>query len=275
MGGPGSGRRGGARIPKGQAGAGQFTIEGAIAITTAEAVEGVQKLDREVENLTGAVEKSSNAIDENTKEIDENTDSKKKNKDETGDLKDEQFELQIALQLSVSALNQMTGALLKVVGAMEQLNLVSEETAEKSRNVIAALEILVGVLEFILTLFLLVVTANYILNSSMVASAIGTGGLTVAMLGLGKAVAIILIQFAPLVIFLAAIAYGFKILFDTLRGNTEAIDAIDRQLGKLRDLLSDIVGLTSGLTSGIGALGDVVRDNPATKFLSKAGGSIF
>ena len=52
-------------------------------------------------------------------------------------------------------------------------------------------------------------------------------------------------------------------------------DAIDTQLGKLRDLLSDIVGLTSGLTSGIGALGDVVRDNPATKFLSKAGGSIF
>lgn len=275
MGGPGSGRRGGARIPKGQAGAGQFTIEGAIAITTAEAVEGVQKLDREVENLTGAVEKSSDAIDENTKEIDENTDSKKKNKGETSNLKDEQFELQIALQLSVSALNQMTGALLKVVGAMEQLNLVSEETAEKSRNVIAALEILVGVLEFILTLFLLVVTANYILNSSMVASAIGTGGLTVAMLGLGKAVGIILIQFAPLVIFLAAIAYGFKILFDTLRGNTEAIDAIDRQLGKLRDLLSDIVGLTSGLASSIGALGDVVRDNPATKFLSKAGGSIF
>ena len=275
MGGPGSGRRGGARIPKGQAGAGQFTIEGAIAITTAEAVEGVQKLDREVENLTGAVEKSSDAIDENTKETNENTDSKRKNKDETEDLKKEQFELQIALQLTVSALNQTTGAMLKVVGAAEQLGAISDENAESLRRFISRLEILVGILEFALSIFLLFVTTQYILNSSMVASAIGTGGLTVAMLGLGKAVAIILIQFAPLVIFLAAIAYGFKILFDTLRGNTEAIDAIDTQLGKLRDLLSDIVGLTSGLTSGIGALGDVVRDNPATKFLSKAGGSIF
>ena len=38
--------------------------------------------------------------------------SKKKNKEGTEDLKNEQFELQIALQLTVSALNQTTGALL-------------------------------------------------------------------------------------------------------------------------------------------------------------------
>ena len=249
MGGPGSGNPGQARIPKGQPGAGQFVIAGAVAITTAEAVESVQKLDKEVEGLTDSVEKNSDALDENTKETDENTDSKKKNKEGTEDLKNEQFELQIALQLTVSALNQTTGALLKVVGAAEQLGAISDESAEATRRFISRLEILVGVLEFVLSVFLLFVTTQYILNSGMVASAIGTGGLTAAMLGLGKAVAITLLQFAPLIIFLAAIAYGFKILIDNFKAATVAADMLNEGLDRMEDLVNRLINGVRGLGS--------------------------
>jgi len=244
MGGPGSGNPGQAR-----GAGGRFVIAGEVAITTAEAVEGVQKLDKEVEKLTDSVEKSSDAIDENTKETNENTDSKKKNKEETEDLKKEQFELQIALQLTVSALNQTTGALLKVVGALEQLGAISDENAEATRRFISRLEILVGVLEFVLSVFLLFVTTQYILNSGMVASAIGTGGLTVAMLGLGKAVAITLLHFAPLLIFLAAIAYGFKILIDNFKAATVAADMLNEGLDRMEDLVNRLINGVRGLGS--------------------------
>jgi uncharacterized membrane protein len=262
MGGPGSGNPGQAR-----GAGGRFVIAGSIAIATAESQESV-------EDLTDSVEKSSNAVDENTQKIEENTQEKKENTEETKKSKEENFELTISLQLMVSALNQSTGALLKMVGALEELNLISEQTAESSRKFIAVLEVLTGFLEFVLSMFLLVATGMYIMNSSFIATTGGAAGAATAVGGLAAATGMLLLQFAPLIIFLALVAAGLKVLIDTLMGATYAIDAIDAKLAGLRNLLRDISDFVSSITSKLSAFGDAFSDSSMNKLVEKAGGAV-
>ena len=270
MGGPGSGNPGQAR-----GAGGRFVIAGAIAIATAESQESVEDLTEKVEDLTDSVEKSSNAVDENTQKIEENTQEKKENTEETKKSKEENFELTISLQLMVSALNQSTGALLKMVGALEELNMISEQTAETSRKVIAAIEVLTGFLEFILSIFLLVATGNYIMNSSFIATAGGAAGAATAVGSFAAATAMMLLQFAPLIIFLALVAAGLKVLIDTLMGATYAIDAIDAKLAALRNILGDINDFISSITSKFTSFGDAFSDSSMNKLVEKGGGATF
>ena len=269
MGGPGSGNPGQAR-----GAGGRFVIAGAIAIATAESQESVEDLTEKVEDLTDSVEKSSNAVDENTQKIEENTQEKKENTEETKKNKDENFELTISLQLMVSALNQSTGALLKMVGALEELGLISEQTAESSRKFIAILEVLTGFLEFVLSVFLLVATANYIMSSSFVATTVSAAGAATAVGAFAAATGMMLLQFAPLIIFLALVAAGLKVLIDTLMGATYAIDAIDAKLAGLRNLLRDISDFVSSITSKLSAFGDAFSDSSMNKLVEKAGGAV-
>ena len=279
MGGPGSGNpnagKGQARVPKGQPGGGQFVIAGAIAIATAESQESVEELKQEVDKLTDSVDSNSSALDENSNKIEQNTQEKKDNSDETKKAKDENFELTISLQLMVSALNQSTGALLKMVGALEELGLISEQTAESSRKFIAVLEVLTGFLEFVLSVFLLVATANYIMNSSFIAVTGGAAGAATAVGSFAAATAMMLLQFAPLIIFLALVAAGLKVLIDTLMGATYAIDAIDAKLAGLRNILGDINDFISGITSKFSAFGDAFSDSSMNKLVEKGGGATF
>ena len=261
MGGPGSGNPGQAR-----GAGGRFVIAGAIAIATAESQESVEDLTEKVEDLTDSVEKSSNAVDENTQKIEENTQEKKENTEETKKSKEENFELTISLQLMVSALNQSTGALLKMVGALEELNLISEQTAESSRKFIAILEVLTGFLEF--------ATGNYIMYSSFIAVTGGAAGAATAVGSFAAATAMMLLQFAPLIIFLALVAAGLKVLIDTLMGATYAIDAIDAKLAGLRNLLRDISDFVSSITSKLSAFGDAFSDSSMNKLVEKAGGAV-
>ena len=73
MGGPGSGRRGGSR----DAG-GRFTMEGAITIAVAEAVDNVELLADQTQKLTQILDNNSGALDENSQSLEKIVVKKKK-----------------------------------------------------------------------------------------------------------------------------------------------------------------------------------------------------
>ena len=270
MGGPGSGRKGGARDAKGQ-----FTIEGAIAITTAEAVADVEKLEGKVDELTGATDRNSTALDKNTQEMDDNTDSKKKNTSETGDAVAGLDTYAISLQIATSALNQTTGALNKMIGGLAETRFLSEETAQDWQKNVRILEFFTGAMELALAVTLLLNFAGYTLSGAATAMA---GGFTAAATSISAAAVAswaFMAPWIPLIILVTAFVAAIYLIATNLDGLAKLLDIVANGFKKLAIGIEEVFGFTTGLTSSVTGLGDALTDNPVTKMISKAGGAIF
>ena len=270
MGGPGSGRRGAAR----DAG-GRFTMEGAISVTVAEAVDNIELLADQTQKLTQILDKNSGALDENSQSLDKNSQEKEENNKKTGKGIEEIDAYAINLQVATSALNQSTGALMKMTSGLEAANIISAERATELQKNIRVLEIFTGAMELALSVTLLLNFAGYSLTGAMTAASAGVGTLTGALLNGAAASYAFLAPWAPLILIVAAVVTVLLILqfeFDIIG---KAIGMMNLGLSQMVDSLGAVMNLVSGVTSAFGSLGDALTDNPLSKTLLKAGGSVF
>ena len=270
MGGPGSGRRGAAR----DAG-GRFTMEGAITVTVAEAVDNVELLADQTQKLTQILDKNSGALDENSQSLDKNSQEKEENNKKTGKGIEEIDAYAINLQVATSALNQSTGALMKMTSGLEAANLRTAEQAAQYQKNIRVLEIFTGAMELALSVTLLLNFAGYSLTGAMTAAAGGVGTLTGALLNGAAASYAFLAPWAPLIAIIAVVLAVLFLLQFELDILGKAIGMMNAGLAQMVDSLGAVAGLVSGVTSAFGALGDSLTDNPLSKTLLKAGGSVF
>jgi ABC-type multidrug transport system fused ATPase/permease subunit len=260
MGGPGSGNPGQAR-----GAGGRFVISGAITIATAEAVEDQTK------KLTEVLDRNSDALDENSNSLERNTQEKGENNDKTGDSIEDLDTYAINLQVATSALNQSTGALMKMVSGLEAWGAINEDTASMLQDQIRKLEFFTGALELGLAVTLLLNFAGYSLTGMFAGATTAAGGAATAMGGFATATYAALAPFAPII--LAVVAFVAVIIF-----LLKYVDEIDAMLGKFRDSMSGVfaitdltAGVVTGLASNLKGLGDALTNNPITGLLSKAG----
>lgn len=274
MGGAGSGNP---NAGKGQPrnAAGQFTIEGAITIAVAEAVDNVELLADQTQRLTQILGNNSGALNENSQSLDKNTQEKEENNKKTGKGIEEIDAYAINLQVATSALNQSTGALMKMTSGLEAANIISAEQAAQYQKNIRVLEIFTGAMELALSVTLLLNFAGYSLTGAMAAASAGVGTLTTSLVGAAAASYAFLAPWAPLIFIVVAVVAALLILqfeFDIIG---KAIGMMNLGLSQMVDSLGAVMSLASGVASAFGSLGDALTDNPLSKTLLKAGGSVF
>tara|TARA_Y100000401_G_scaffold50387_1_gene39320 strand:- start:4316 stop:5128 length:813 start_codon:yes stop_codon:yes gene_type:complete len=270
MGGPGSGRRGGAR----DAG-GRFTMEGAITVTVAEAVDNVELLADQTQKLTRILDKNSGALDENSQSLDKNSSEKEENSDKTKQNINDLDVYAVNLQVATSALNQSTGALMKMTSGLEAAGALTAEQAAETQRYIRVLEIFTGAMELALSVTLILNFFGYSLTAAMTAAAGGVSTLTTSLVSGAAASYAFLAPWAPLIALITvivAVLFILQMQFDILG---KAIGMMNAGLAQMVDSLGAVAGLVSGVTSAFGALGDSLTDNPLSKTLLKAGGSVF
>ena len=142
-----------------------------IRVTTA--LDGADQVVDSFEGMTDAAERYNSTITTSTgldadaadmhyelaKAVDKESDSKKNNNVESA-------AMIIMAQGAASALNQVTGGVYKSVGALEQMNLISEDTAESVRGGVRVFEVFAGGLEVILGLYTLKIAADAAMTAS-------------------------------------------------------------------------------------------------------------
>jgi len=270
MGGKGSGNPGQSR-----GAGGEFVVAGLFTMATAEAVDNVDLLKQSSENLTKVLDKNTSAIDKNSRELEENTQEKGENNKKTRQGTEDIDAFAINMQIATSALNQSTGALLKMAGGFEKLGIGSEKTHESFKKVVAVLEIFTGVFEFVLTALLIQHLYNKMATASTLAYATSVKVAALAMWNYAAAQAAALAPFLPIILAIALFVTVIVLMI-------KYVDEIDALIGKFTDkmgflsvLVGDVAGGVTGLTSSFTSLGDAITDNPVTKMVSKAGGAIF
>tara|TARA_R100001510_G_scaffold34849_1_gene31355 strand:- start:3958 stop:4770 length:813 start_codon:yes stop_codon:yes gene_type:complete len=270
MGGPGSGRRGGAR----DAG-GRFTMEGAISITVAEAVDNVELLADQTQKLTQILDKNSGALDENSQSLDKNSNEKVENSDKTKQNINDLDVYAVNLQVATSALNQSTGALMKMTSGLEAAGVLTAEQAAQTQKYIRVLEIFTGAMELALSVTLILNFFGYSLTAAMTAAAGGVGTLTTSLVSAAAASYAFLAPWAPLIFIVTVVLAVLLLLQLELDILGKAIGMMNAGLSQMVNSLGAVLGLASGVTSAFGSLGDALMDNPMSKTLLKAGGSVF
>tara|TARA_R100001086_G_scaffold91116_1_gene45063 strand:- start:231 stop:1043 length:813 start_codon:yes stop_codon:yes gene_type:complete len=270
MGGPGSGRRGGARGADGR-----YVMEGAISITVAEATDNLELLEGQVKKLTQVLDNNSSALDENSQALDKNTQEKDDNNSSTGKGINEIDGYAVNLQIATSALNQTTGALMKMTSGLEAANIITAEQAQTYQRYIRILEIFTGAAELALAVTLLLNFAGITLTQAIGGASGAFSVLTASLVKAAAASYAFLAPWVPLILIVTAVITVLLILqfeFDIIG---KAIGMMNAGLSQMVDSLSAVSGLITGLTSGISGFGDSIRDTPVVKGLLKAGGSVF
>ncbi len=238
MGGPGSGRRGAPRAPKGTSAGGQFISMHLELTGAAEAADDMDEMSKSAEKAVDSTKKLGKAVDEQTKEIEENTNANKKNKDSIDDVVSSGLSNIIYLQATTSALNQTTGGMYKFIGGMEAAGRISSETAQQWQRNARTIELLTGPLEIglaLTTIYTAVTEAN---TAAKGKNAAATALQTKAELGLQAA--LLRNPYVMLAAVLLSVIASMVVMERLFVGTTKSIDAMTDAVRRLREGIREL-----------------------------------
>ena len=184
MGGPGSGRHGGAR----DASTGKFITVG-LDITGADKVsQKLEQVSESTKKLKDSTKDGTTATDANTSSTDKNTGSKSRNRQEQNNLIDAQTRSVIMLQASTSALNQGVGATYKMIAGLEAMGLRTNEQAQAMQKFVRQLEFFTGLLELGLSIVTIHTTMTELNTGARAKNAVATTQQAAAQIALNSAI---------------------------------------------------------------------------------------
>ena len=255
----------------GAAGSGRQKASGAsdayIRVTTV--LDGSEQVVDSFEGMTNAAERYNATITQSTG-LDADAAEMKYElatavKQETDKKKDNNVESAASIiiaQGAASALNQVTGGMYKSIGALEHLNLLSEEQAEKARTSMKGFEALAGALEVILGIYTLKIAADVAMSASTdkaTASIVANTGAVNA----SKAAYLT----HPVVALVAAIILllvSLWVIMKELGGATEAweksVGRVSNFFGDIKQDMIDIKEMGSDLFKGFGDVSNLLTD---------------
>jgi len=184
MGGPGSGRHGGAR----DASTGKFITVG-LDITGADKVsQKLEQVSESTKKLKDSTKDGTAATDANTTSTDKNTGSKSRNRQEQNNLIDAQTKSVIMLQASTSALNQGVGATYKMIAGLEAMGAMTTEQAQAMQKFVRQLEFFTGLLELGLSIVTIHTTMTELNTGARAKNAVATTKQAAAQTALNSAI---------------------------------------------------------------------------------------
>ena len=270
MGGPGSGRKGARRNPKGQ-----MMKEADLTFTVVAEADGataaIENLDATVDNLTMSFQQLDNNFEATSKSMNTYTLETDKAADATDKLEMETLGAMAAATMMVSGLNQLTGSLYKTIGGLEAAGLRNEEQARQLQEHARKIELLTGPLEFLISMYILYAGATALAGVANISLAGSFGIVTAAATSMALATAAAM---APLLVGVAiglAVVAVFTLVFHAFKRQAEIIAFVKDGAEKLVSVFMQIatVGITAG--QSVRGLGDALTDNPLSKSLLKAG----
>ena len=240
-----------------------------IRVTTA--LDGADQVVDSFEGMTDAAERYNSTITTSTgldadaadmhyelaKAVDKESDSKKNNNVESA-------AMIIMAQGAASALNQVTGGVYKSVGALEQMNLISEDTAESVRGGVRVFEVFAGGLEVILGLYTLKIAAD----AAMTASTTGLTGAVVTNTAAVAANAKVWLTH-PVVLVVTAVIVLLGLLYLLIKDivdHTEKwagwVEGIKEGIGSVAHDIKEIASFDLGFIGGmVNAAGSLVTES--------------
>jgi hypothetical protein len=269
MGGPGSGRHGGARDS-----AGKFTVAGEITMVVTDAIENVQMLESEVADLQRALDKEAASMTKNKRAKDSNTDSTKKNTKEQERANIEKMKSMVVLQSLTSASNQLTGATYKMISGAQASGFVDAERAAEMQNTARQAELLTGAFEAMLAIEILLQGAGLSMGPILTSMGTAMTGYATATWGAVAAQYALIAPWMGIIAAVTAAVAVFVVLIFYWDELKTGIGQINEALKEFAGLMSAAGGLVTGLTSNVTGLGDVFTNNPMTNILLKGGGAI-
>lgn len=169
----------------------------------------------------------------------------------------------IIAQGAASALNQVTGGMYKSIGALEHMNWLSEEQAEKARSSMKGFEALAGGLEVILGIYTLKIAAD-------VAMAASTDKATASIVANTAAVNASKTAYLthPIVLLVGAIVLllvSLWVIIKELGGATEvwekSVGRVSNFFGDIADKIKDIASIGSDLFGSFGDVSKLLTDD--------------
>jgi len=247
MGGPGSGRRGGARNEMGQ-----YTIAGTMTLAVGDTIEKFQMAKKEQDALQASLDKTSKSMKKQkdaSKELKDSTD------DSTKSIKlheDEQLRVMFVLQSVTAATNQLTGSMYKMISGAEAAGRITAEEAAQYQRTVRVVELLTGALEAMLATEILLQAMGTSMapilakmTSGMAGYATATWTAVAAQAALLAPWLILAAKIAAIVAVFVALALAVKWAYD----NMELIAAVGKDIASSFMAAGKAVdGLKSSLT---------------------------
>ena len=270
MGGPGSGRKGARRNPKGQ-----MMKEADLTFTVVAEADGataaIENLDASVDDLTMSFQQLDNNFEATSKSMNTYTLETDKAADATNELQMETLGAMAAATMMVSGLNQLTGSLYKTIGGLEAAGALNEDQARQFQENARVIELLTGPLEFLISMYILYAGGVALAGVANVSLAGSFGTVTAAATSMAVATAAAM---APLLVGVAiglAVVAVFTLVYHAFKRQAEIIAFVKDGAEKLVSVFMQIasVGITAG--QSVRGLGDALTDNPLSKSLLKAG----
>lgn len=141
----------------------------------------------------------------------------------------------IIAQGAASALNQVTGGMYKSIGALEHLNYLSEEQAEKARSSMKGFEALAGGLEVILGIYTLKIAADVAMAASTDKATASTVANTAAVHASKTAYLT-----HPVVALIAAILIILYLVYKVIQDIVNHTENWERRMGTIKQFFEDI-----------------------------------
>lgn len=247
MGGPGSGRRGGARNELGQ-----YTIAGTMTLAVGDTIEKFQMAKKEQDALQASLDKTSQSMRKQKDvskqlqaSIDKSTESQKL-------YEDEQLRSMFVLQSVTAATNQLTGSMYKMISGAEATGRITAEQAAQYQRTVRVVELLTGAMEAMLAIEILLQAAGTSMAPILAKMTTGMSGYATATWSAVAAQVALLAPWvwaaakvAAIVAVFVALALAVKWAYD----NMELIVAVGKEItGSFLAAGKAVDGLKSSLT---------------------------
>lgn len=240
-----------------------------------EAIMGMSKLDGKVDDVAVSFEQLAGKTKVAHSEFSTMGPAIKDTTDDMKELELQQMLVMAKLTMVVSGLNQLTGSLYKTIGGLEAVNAINEEQARSLQEGARAIELFTGPLEFLISLEILASAAGKPFLATLWAKVPAFGAVGTSAAAAATAIWAFL---APILLVVAAAAIVVAVIVLIVQNLDVLRKGVDHMVNGAKAMLSvftSIGGVVVGLTSSMGALGDMFTDNPISKMLSKGGGVNF
>jgi len=246
-----------------------------VVMDAEDAIVKTQQLDGEVDNLSVSFGELASKTNVARSEFSTIGPAIKDTTDDMKDLELQQMLVMAKLTMVVSGLNQLTGSLYKTIGGLEAVNAIDEERARSLQEGARAIELFTGPLEFLISLEILASAAGKPFLATLWAKVPAFGAVGTSAAAAATAIWAFL---APILLVVAAAAIAVAVIVLIVQNLDYLRKGVDHMVNSAKSLLgifTSIGGVVTGLTSSMGALGDMFTDNPLTKMISKGGGVNF
>jgi len=263
MGGPGSGRRGGARNEMGQ-----YTIAGTMTLAVGDTIEKFQMAKKEQDALQASLDKTSQSM-KTQKDVSKQLQASIDKSSESVKLyEDEQLRAMFVLQSVTAATNQLTGSMYKMISGLEASGAINAEQAAQYQRTVRVVELLTGAMEAMLAIEILLQATGRSMAPTLAAMSTGMAGYATATWSAVAAQAALLAPWIVLAVKIAAIVAVFVALTMAvvyLVENLDKLRAVGDSIGASFDnAAKSIAGLKSAVSFGGGS--------DMTGWMQKSGG---